>query len=187
MNNNNDDYKRDIRVDSTPPSDMRPPYPMPMPPSRRPSRFWIFVLSFMPGLSHMYLGLIRRGLFYMSLLALIIFFTITLLSHSGLFGVFTGLSIAALYAVSFFEAFSIRRDIVMGKEVKDAIPNFGMPGSNKVILIIIAIVVAAVLGVNILSSLPWYAWMILGIVAICYAPFIRKKKHDKAPNDENNK
>jgi len=142
---------------------------------------------FLPGLSHMYLGLIRRGLFYISVLAFTIFISVALLLPiSGIFGIFMGFSIMTIYAVSFFEAFSIRRDIVMGKEVKDTIPNLGIFGSGKVILIIAIVILALVFGVNILSSLPWYAWLILGIVAICYAPFLRKKKGEQPPNDENN-
>jgi len=188
MSNNNDDYKRDIRVDSAPHTDARPPYPMPMLPSNKPSRFWMFMLSFLPGLSHMYLGLIRRGLFYISLLAFTIFISVALLLPiSGMFGIVMGFSIMTIYAVAFFEAFSIRRDIVMGKEVKDTIPSMGIFGSAKVLLVVAAIVVAAVFGVNILSSLPWYGWLVLGIVAICYAPFIRKKNNVQPPNDENNK
>lgn len=160
-NQQNEDYKKDIRVDAPP---MAHYGHAPVVPPRRPSRFWLFALSVLPGLSHMYLGLIKRGLFYISTFALIAFLTVTL---GGPFTIITGLGITALYAVAFFEAFAIRRDIVMGKEVSDSVP---VIGKNKTVLVVIAVVVAAALGINILSSLPWYAWMILGIVAVCYFP-----------------
>jgi hypothetical protein len=177
--NKDDDYKRDIRADGMMPtvdtSARR----------RRPSRFWLLALSFLPGLSHIYMGLIRRGLFYISALALVIFFTSVIVPILNLLGIFAGFSIVALYAVSFFEAFSIRRDIIMGKEVKDALPNLAWLGGNKAVLILIAVIFAIALGINILARLPWYAWLILGIVAVCYAPYLRRKKGKKLSNDEN--
>lgn len=159
--NKNDDYKRDIRLEQ--------PH---APPSihghfrRRPSRFWIFVLSPLPGLGHMYMGLMRRGLFYIFALATIIFLTVTL-APSPLV-IFTGFAIAALYAIAFFEAFIIRRDMIMGKEIIDTIPNISMLGKNKTLLTVLIIILAVTLGINILAALPWYAWLIMGIVAICY-------------------
>jgi len=131
------------------------------------------------------MGLIRRGLFYISALALVIFFSSALVPGFGIFRIITGFSIVALYAVSFFEAFSIRRDMIMGKEVKDAIPNFGILGGNKVVLIAVGIIFAAALGINILARLPWYAWLILGIVAVCYAPSLRGKKRKESSNNDN--
>jgi len=184
--NKDDDYKRDIRLDDAPPPDETPnPHATH---HRRPSRFWLFAFSFLPGLSHIYMGLVRRGLFYVSALAFVIFFTSAIVPSFGIFRIITIFSIFALYAVSFFEAFSIRRDMIMGKEVKDVIPNLAIFGGSKVIIIVIAVVFAVSLGINILSSLPWYAWVILGIVAICYAPYIRGRKRSKPSdggNDEN--
>ena len=164
---NDDDYKRDIRAEH-PPTHPSAASTRPYPPThtRRPGRFWIFVLSPLPGLSHMYLGLIRRGLFYISALALLVFLT-TALAPSILV-VLTGFSTAALFAVAFFEAFAIRRDIVMGKEVKDSIPNIAFILKNKTLLTVTLIIVAIAIGINIIASLPWYAWMIMGIVAVVY-------------------
>ena len=167
-----DDYKRDIRLDDAPPDEMIP--------HRRPSRFWLFVLSFLPGLSHIYMGLIRRGLFYISALAFVIFFTSVVVPRFSSLGIITGFSIIAIFAVSFFEAFSIRRDIIMGKEVKDTLPNLGIILRNKVFLVVIAVLFA----ISILASLPWYAWLILGIVAVCYAPFMYGKKKKQSLKDE---
>ena len=73
----------------------------------------------------------------------------------------------------------------MGKEVKDTIPNLGILGGNKVVLVVLAVIFALALGINILSSLPWYAWIILGIVAICYAPYLRGKKRKNSSKDDN--
>ena len=176
---NNDDYKRDIRAEGTLPSSEVPYH------HRRPSRFWLFALSFLPGLSHIYLGLIRRGLFYISALPILIYLTVVFASNFGIFVLFPAFSIAALFAVAFFESFSIRRDIIMGKEVKDTMPSFGMPGGSKAVIIAIGVILVVALGVNILARLPWYAWLVLGIVAICYAPSLRGKNRKKMLNDKN--
>ena len=183
--NDKDDYKRDIRIDSVSSHGEPPNHHSHSAHSRRPSRFWLFVFSFLPGLGHIYMGLIRRGLFYISTLALIIFFTSVVVPNFGRFSIFAGFSIAALFAVSFFEAFSIRRDIIMGKEVKDTIPNLGIFGKNKVIIIILAVIFVIVLAVNILSALPWYVWLILGIIAVCYAPAVYGNKRKEMSDKEN--
>ena len=182
--NKDDDYKRDIRLDSMPDGES-PPYHHATHHHRRPSRFWLLALSFLPGLSHIYMGLIRRGLFYISALAFVIFFTSAAIPFFGIFRIFTTFAIVALYAVSFFEAFGIRRDIIMGKEVEDTLPNLAWLGGNKAVLIAVAVIFALAIGVNILARLPWYAWLILGVVAVCYAPHLRKKK-DKKPSDDEN-
>ena len=173
----NDDYKRDIRFEGAPsPSEAHH--------HRRPSRFWLFAFSFLPGLSHIYMGLIRRGLFYISALPILIYLTVVFASNFGVFVLFPAFSIAALFAVAFFESFGIRRDIIMGKEVKDNIPNFGMIGGNKVVFIALGIILAVALGVNILARLPWYAWLVLGIVAVCYAPYLNGKNRKKSSKNE---
>ena len=182
--NKDDDYKRDIRVDNVPPGGAAH-HGHAAHSHRRPSRFWLFALSFLPGLSHIYMGLIRRGLFYVSALPILIYLTVVFASNFGIFVLFPAFSIVALYAVAFFESFGIRRDIIMGKEVKDAIPNLGILGGNKVVIIALVVIFAVALGINIISSLPWYAWVILGIVAICYAPSVRRRKDKKSSGDEN--
>jgi len=119
----------------------------------------------------------------MSLFALIIAMG-SALSSGGMVSVFIGLSSLALYAVSFFEAFKIRREMVMGKEVKDAIPNIKGIGGNKTMVIVIIALFAAAIGINILTALPWYAWLVLGIVAICYAPFLGKRARTSSKNND---
>jgi len=165
------DYKRDIRQEQQESPHSHAPHPVhtsiPTPTlTRRPSRFWLLMLSPLPGLGHMYLGLIRRGLFYMASLALLIFLT-TVLAPSALV-IFTGFAMAALFGVAFFEAFAIRRSMVMGKEVADTIPNIAFIAKNKTILAIALAVLAVIIGINILGALPWYAWVVIGIVAVCY-------------------
>jgi len=164
------DYKRDIRLESPkterPESAPPPTYHTTTTTTRRPSRFMLLLFSPLPGLGHMYLGLIRRGLFYMFSLALLIFLTVVL--APSLLVIFTSFAMAALAAVSFFEAFIIRRDMVMGKEIADTIPNLAFVGKNKTILAIAIAVLAVIVGINILGALPWYAWVVIGIVAVCY-------------------
>jgi len=165
------DYKRDIRTEHQEPTHGHSHAPHPHPahtttPARRPSRFWLLMLSPLPGLGHMYLGLIRRGLFYMASLALLIFLT-TALALSALV-IFTSFAMAALFGVAFFEAFAIRRSMVMGKEIADTIPNIAFATKNKTVLVIALAVLAVIIGINILGALPWYAWVVIGIVAVCY-------------------
>ncbi|MCL2396472.1 MAG: hypothetical protein FWC93_00210 [Defluviitaleaceae bacterium] len=185
--NGNDDYKKDIRLDGAAPSAPPHPHYAYPPPARRPSRFWIFILSVLPGLGHIYLGLIRRGLFYISALALVIFFKVMVIPIFAPVAIFTGFSIAALYAVSFFEAFGIRRDIIMGKEVKDVIPNIGPLGKNKSLLAVLIVIVVVSLAINIVSALPWYAWLVLGIVAVCYFRGIIGKRRGGGNQEDSNK
>jgi len=185
-NNQNDDYKRDIRQEQQP---APPPGSSPSPPHmpytyphahahahiKRPNRFLLFILSPLPGLGHMYMGLMRRGLFYIFALALIILLTVAI--APSILVVLTSFAIAALFAMAFFEAFAIRRDIVMGKEAKDTLPNIAMfgGGKNKALLAVLIFAFVVVLGINILTALPWYAWLVIGIVAVCYLSM----RHDK--------
>jgi hypothetical protein len=156
---------------------MPPMPPMPYSPygTKRPSRFVIFILAFLPGLSHMYLGLIKRGLFYISAVALVLFLTVQF-GSGGLASltIFTGFATAALYAVAFFEAFSIRRDIIMGKEPSDVIPNFV---KNRTFLLIIAAMLVFVIVINVLSFIPFPLW--LAAIAALIVVFALRKNTKK--------
>jgi len=125
----------------------------------------------------MYLGLIRRGLFYVSALAMLVFLT-TALAPSILI-ILTSFAKFALFAVAFFESFSIRRDIIMGKEVSDTIPNIALLRKNKTLFAAVIIVVAVLLGVHTLASLGWYVWLVVGIVAVAYFAINLNKKGPK--------
>jgi len=122
----------------------------------------MFCLSAMPGLAHMYLGLIKRGLFYTSVFALSLTVSFNLLSPIA------AIATVVVYAIAFFEAFKMRRDMVMGKEVHDTIPDISILSKNKSLLTLILVIVGVMVGFNVLTSLRWFAWMIIGIVAICY-------------------
>ncbi|MCL2415258.1 MAG: hypothetical protein FWD01_00430 [Defluviitaleaceae bacterium] len=157
-----DDYKYDIRFDNVAP----PKSVISSRPIRKPSRLILFLLMWIPGLGHMYMGLIRRGLFYMSALPLLIYFTVALSRIAPIFTILTGFSIAALYFVSFFETFVIRRDIMAGKEIADIIPDlrsllkikiYGFP----VVIPIFTVVVV----IGIISILPRIAVFIVSAIA----------------------
>jgi len=163
------DYTKDTRAGQNSPP---PKPPMPYSPytpyggygTKKPSRFVIFILAFMPGLSHMYLGLIKRGLFYISAIALSVFLTVQF-GISGLAPliIITAFANFAICAVAFFEAFAIRRDIVMGKEVQDVIPSFV---KNKTFLLAVAALLTLVVIINILSFIPWYFWILIAVAVI---------------------
>lgn len=183
MNNNqrpdHDDYKRDIRFDKLPePSKM--PYP-----GKRPSRFVLFLLMWVPGLGHMYMGLIKRGLFYFSALPLLIYFTVAIARVFPVFTIFTGFSIAALYAVSFFEGLAIRRDIIEGKAVADVIPNLRALAQNKLVrCILIAKLAIAVLH-TVVSAIPMPLIVIAVILAAVFFLSKRGKKNDDKGSGDN--
>lgn len=167
------DYTKDNRAGASPPP---PHYPYPMPygaAPRKPSRFLLFILSgCVPGLGHMYLGMIRRGLFYMAGIALLVFLTVQLAVNGlGTLIPLTGFGLFALYAVSFFESFIIRRDIVSGKEVSDTIPNFV---TDKRFLIGLGAVLALAVLSSIISAVPWFVWVVAGVVILIFSS--KKKK-----------
>ncbi|MCL2350024.1 MAG: hypothetical protein FWC67_00955 [Defluviitaleaceae bacterium] len=182
---NKDDYTRDKRVEqnNTPPPPPPPPHHGHMPygshpyyKPRKPSRFVLFILASLPGLGHMYLGLIRRGLFYVSASALSIFLTVQLAVNFTFFVIPAAFSIAVVYAVAFFESLAIRSDMVMGKEVADKLPAFLQ---NKSVVIKIGIFLAILLGASFLATLPWYGWAVIGIVGVCATIFLRPSSKTK--------
>ena len=170
--NRDDDYKRDIRLEHHHAPTHHGAYP-----TRRPSRFWLFVLSPLPGLSHMYLGLIRRGLFYMASLALLIFLTTAI--APSIIVILTSFAKFALFAVAFFESFSIRRDIIMGKDVSDSIPNIGALRKNKALFAAVIIVAAVIIGLRVLAFLGGLVWLIAIIAVILYFVINSGKKEPK--------
>ncbi|MCL2854949.1 MAG: hypothetical protein FWE21_04955 [Defluviitaleaceae bacterium] len=166
------DYTRDSRTTHGSPAPHTPiSYGGAVP--RKPSKFLLFILSgCVPGLGHMYLGLIRRGLFYMAGIALLIFLTVQLaIGGLGIFTVFTGFGLLALYAVSFFESFVMRRDIAAGKEVADSMPAFV---TSKTFLVAVGVTLALSVLASIISVVPWPFWVIAGVLAVVIVS--RKKK-----------
>ena len=166
------DYKYDMRQEHTTPA--APPAPPKGAYPKRPSRFWLFLLSFIPGVGHMYLGLIRRGLFYFSALALMIYLTATLSIGGGSFlTIFSSFAKGAIFFVSFFEAFKLRREMVMGNDVKDEFPAFL---ARKEILMVVAVIVLLSFFTNLIAALPWFGWLIVILFAIKHLS--RRRKDD---------
>jgi len=127
----------------------------------------------------MYLGLIRRGLFYMTSLALLIFLT-TAIAPSILV-ILTSFAKFALFAVAFFESFAIRRDIVMGKDVSDSIPNIDALRKNKTLFAAVIIVAAVVIGLRVLASLGGLVWPIA--ISSAIALYFLWNSDKKKPKD----
>ncbi|MCL2574846.1 MAG: hypothetical protein FWE33_00275 [Defluviitaleaceae bacterium] len=174
------DYTRDNRAEA--PTPAAPPVPPPppyyggyhgYPVIKKPSRFILFILACIPGLGHMYMGLIRRGLFYLSATAFTIFMTVVAGMNFWILTPLTSFAILAVYAVAFFESLSIRRDFVMGKEVVDRLPAFV---AGKGFVPIIALAALAVFAIGFLASLTWQGWIIIILIAVlCAVLFSRKK------------
>jgi hypothetical protein len=142
---------------------------------KKPSRFLLFMLAFLPGLGHMYLGLMRRGIFFLSAFAFSIFVTVQLgIMGIAPFIVLGAFSIVAAVVIPFFEALSLRRGIVAGIKPEDCIPAFA---KSPLVLVIVAFFLIVPFVVNILSALPWFVWLILLIVlAAAFGWFNKKPK-----------
>jgi len=162
---NNNDYKYDARTEHESHESK------PSRPTRKPSRFILFTLGWIPGIGHMYLGLIRRGTFYLSALSMAIFLTVVLSYNFSPLVIFTSFAKFGLCAVSFFEAFKLRHEIIAGIEVKDTIPAFVF---NKTLWIALGIIIAGSIFLDILWSLR--GSVITLIVVIFIAAIITKKR-----------
>jgi len=137
------------------------------------SKFLLFILSALPGLGYMYLGLIKRGLFAM----MAFFATIFLISSvSGFFGfVLVGIIFA-----TFFDQFRTLNKIRAGIEVEDQIDdilNFARRHRTAVLASIAAVVVFGVIprlwtAVFFGFNIPPIALIAFGV----YFLFFRKRK-----------
>lgn len=97
------------------------------------SKFWLFVLSLLPGAGYMYLGLIKRGGFVMS----IFFLAIYLISAVRINVI--GFLIPIIFCTSFFDSFRILKLIRMGVDVQDDIDDVkGFVMKNKFIALGVA-------------------------------------------------
>ncbi len=72
-----------------------------------------FILSFIPGCGHMYIGLMKRGVFI-----LFSFFACCYLAVSVFYRVFT-IGFIIIWFFSFFDAYNCRKKLESGKEVID--------------------------------------------------------------------
>ncbi|MCL2170743.1 MAG: hypothetical protein FWB71_01210 [Defluviitaleaceae bacterium] len=169
-----DDYRRDIRFDKV-------EAPPKIAGARRPSRLILFLLMWLPGLGHMYMGLMRRGLFFFSMLPLLIYLTVLAAGTLPLLNVFLGFGIAGLYIISFFEALKLRRDMVAGIETPDALPDLGGIIRNKTIMGIVVLIVGISVLHALITAVPVIAPLAI-ILIICAIWGRKKKKNDSGDN-----
>lgn len=137
------------------------------------SLFLLFALGLLPGVAHMYLGMVRRGLFFLSALAFAIFVTTQLAILGAIpFVILPAFGIAAVVFIAFFESLGFRRDLANDKEVNDTIPEFVK--KPWVIITILALLIIP-FALNILFMLPWYSWVILAIIFLVAIMYFSKK------------
>jgi len=150
----------------------------------RKSKFLTFAFSALPGLNYMYLGLMKRGLFFMSL-----FFALTIVVREIRIGMFS-LSVFMLICFCLFDSFRIRRLLRNGFDVPDSIDDvasFYRSNRNPVLLLVCILIFFAVMrrGTTFfmttvmenyafsaffsvaLSILSFVLWL-LAIVLVCY-------------------
>ena len=84
---------------------------------REKSKFFTFILSFLPGLPHMYLGFADRGLIF-----LIVFFGsiagavgLTYMTYRNGFVTLLGFTLPLIWLVGLIDAFSLRKKLVMDR------------------------------------------------------------------------
>ena len=109
-----------------PPQAHYPPPPTPSSLRYRKSRLLTFIFSLLPGLNYMYLGLMKRGLFFMTF-----FFSLSVLIREIRIGMFS-FTIFMLMCFCLFGSFRIRRLLQDGFDVPDSIDDvFSFYRSNK--------------------------------------------------------
>lgn len=77
------------------------------------NKFLTFILSFVPGCGHMYMGLMKRGLFIM-----FAFFSCCYLVSSIFYRVFS-LGVVIIWLYNIFDAYNCRKKLEQGKEISD--------------------------------------------------------------------
>jgi len=154
----------------------------------RSSKFLLFILSALPGLGYMYLGLIKRGIFAM----MMFFLTIYL---STMFGMM-GFLIPVVFFATFFDGFRILRQQREGEHVVDGIEDITAFFRGRKVGVIVIGSVAAILLINVLSSAMRYSeyrfysgarnlvpLVLIGLGA--YFLFFRREKRRGSPYDYN--
>jgi len=113
-----------------------------VPPSTKLNFGTLFLLSFLPGINFMYLGLIKRGLATLTGFFLIIYLlTLGLVRPLPLF---LGLSIPVYILASMFVGFGVRRRICSGEVVHDDVSRMlSSLFKSKVFLVILILLGAA--------------------------------------------
>ena len=124
------------------------PIPPGMPvPMKDINAFFLFCLSAVPGLNYMYMGLMKRGLFFMSSFFLV-FAIILFADFPALLMV-----VAIIMFYSFFDGFKIRREILAGKTVNDDVDDILPILVNNKGLIIFGVL--ALFGLKFLRSISY--------------------------------
>lgn len=106
----------------------------------------LFFSFFPPGINYMYVGLMKRGLFFLSAFSLSIYLAATI---DGL--IFGGLILPIMWITCIFDAFRIRGRINDGENVPDSVDD--VLGFVKKYRGIIALLFVIILGLNLLGSL----------------------------------
>jgi hypothetical protein len=114
-----------------------PHYKPPLPKRGRDINvFFLFCLSCIPGLNYMYIGLMKRGMFFMSMFFMLIFISSTLHTPVPMFALFMEM------CYSFFDGFKIRRQILNGENVPDEITDVTtFFNANKSIITIVFLMI----------------------------------------------
>jgi len=104
----------------------------------RKSRFLLFLFSALPGLNYMYLGLMKRGLFFLTF-----FFVTTILIRETRIGIL-GFGVFMLMCFCLFDAFRIRRLMRDGFDAPDSIDDViaFYKGNKKATLLLFVILIA---------------------------------------------
>jgi len=92
------------------------------------NRFFMFILSLVPGCAHMYLGLMKRGV--QLLLSFCLLIGVATLVNLGFI---IGPIMVVLYVYSFFDGYNILRNIQAGKTVEDESIVEGLDSVKKII------------------------------------------------------
>ena len=79
------------------------------------SILWLFLLSFLPGLNYMYIGLVKRGLFFIATFLMATYITIETWSIASLLAMFV------IFATSLIDGFVKNGKMLIGLPVKDDI------------------------------------------------------------------
>ena len=138
----------------------------------------LFLLSlFLPGVSYMYMGLIKRGLAAMCGFFLLIYLTVTAFWPLSLL---FGLALPVVYIVCFFDGFRIALRINAGEEVEDGVGDVlnGLLRNKKLTMILLIIIGLAFAG-NIFSFAVNLVRRAVPVLVIALALYIILKKPPK--------
>jgi len=124
----------------------------------RPVRWGlVFIFSFLPGASYMYLGLIKRGLAAMCGFFMLIY--MLTLAYGSVLGwpvtLFFALSLPVCFLTYAFDSFNIRRRMLAGEVVPDNIDDiiFFFQRNKKVLLMLLIVVIGLGVVASLISAL----------------------------------